>query len=685
MDLNNIKRNQLDYILTDILPAELSELFTYKYFYNYLMGKKQDIKEMSDMIVKIKNSSSSGQTPFKGSKNWTTTPLKYTIMKNIQSEREISVLQPMAAIQIFLFISAYQKEMINILEKNSVYSLRHHHNNNDLFYKNRNKAVTKYFSEESKQLKKSILQQTGIFFDIGPYNSIASFTSSDRWFAMNCKYKYCIRSDYKSCFDSIYTHAYKWLMGKDVNDTKSFQNANIYTTIDRILQNINSSTSNGVVVGPEFSRMIAEILLQGIDMKVHNVLLNKGKKCNENYNVYRYVDDIFIFAESEELSDEIYNIYSQISRKYLLQLNDKKSSKHKVPFVLEKWLNETSLFANTVSTRLFLSKKERESIKEAHLAKRENEHRADEKNDFKEYIYKDSILQMTSRSLMQQFNKLVCDYPERSRTIVAYFLGTFLRKVQRNKEQVLIFRETISAKKVFEFLEFAFFAYSYYPDYNNTQRILSIISYVRDEYDIFEEKWRLQNLLNKYSFIFDKANLNDLVNLILFCRQANIEIPYTQECNIVEELKEKDDPILWATYLVYSQYNKKYFMEIKGEIAKTLHERMQSIVCLDKIYTYREIWWLLIFNKSPLIDRQEQDLLNGYIDGLNVCVNTKKGAGDICGNLFIDFLKESDNQFFEWDINQKDILRNITFRTYERSIFKNYKENMNSMDWSSID
>ena len=25
MDLNNIKRNQLDYILTDILPTELSE------------------------------------------------------------------------------------------------------------------------------------------------------------------------------------------------------------------------------------------------------------------------------------------------------------------------------------------------------------------------------------------------------------------------------------------------------------------------------------------------------------------------------------------------------------------------------------------------------------------------------------------------------------------------------------
>ena len=33
MNLNNIKRNQLDYLLTDILPNELSDRFTYSHFY----------------------------------------------------------------------------------------------------------------------------------------------------------------------------------------------------------------------------------------------------------------------------------------------------------------------------------------------------------------------------------------------------------------------------------------------------------------------------------------------------------------------------------------------------------------------------------------------------------------------------------------------------------------------------
>lgn len=39
MDLNNIERNQLDYFLTDVLPTELSDRFTYIYFYKYLISK----------------------------------------------------------------------------------------------------------------------------------------------------------------------------------------------------------------------------------------------------------------------------------------------------------------------------------------------------------------------------------------------------------------------------------------------------------------------------------------------------------------------------------------------------------------------------------------------------------------------------------------------------------------------
>lgn len=80
---------------------------------------------------------------------------------------------------------------------------------------------------------------------------------------------------------------FTWLIGKDSIDTKSFEsNSNIYFAIDRILQNINARRSNGIVVGPEFSRMIAELLLQSIDTAVYNKLINSGVECGQDYNVY---------------------------------------------------------------------------------------------------------------------------------------------------------------------------------------------------------------------------------------------------------------------------------------------------------------------------------------------------------------------------------------------------------------
>ena len=36
------------------------------------------------------------------------------------------------------------------------------------------------------------------------------------------------------------------------------------------------------------------------------------------------------------------------------------------------------------------------------------------------------------------------------------------------------------------------------------------------------------------------------------------------------------------------------------------------------------------------------------------------------------------------DMEEKDFLRNYTFKTYERSIFKNYRENVTSLAWGSF-
>ena len=678
MDLNNIKRNQLDYFLTDVLPAELSDRFTYIYFYKYLLEKTDDIQSMIKHQIKAKNENNA-KGLFKESKIWRSMPLKYTIMKQLHNEREISLLQPIAAVELFLFVSVYQKELLSILDKNAIFSLRYHRRNNDLIYKNTKKSVIKYFSDLQSEMDKEILEQTGMFFDIGPFRSIAQFTSSEEWFVLNSKYKYFVRTDYKSCFDSIYTHTFNWIIGKDVNDTKKFNNGSIYSSIDRILMNINASTSNGIVVGPEFSRMVAEILLQTIDREVYSMLLNREVIVGVNYNVYRYVDDLFIFAESEKLANTIVDLYAEVARKYLLFLNESKLYKSKVPFVLEEWLNDTNLFTNRTSSLLFRSKEELQVLVKENAEKNSNEIHI---KGFMPYLLKAYNLKNSKSNIMNRLNELICKHESKTRTITAYFLGMMLNKVSTNKDQTRIFREGVSENMVYKFLELIFYAYSYFPNYANTQKLLAILSYVRDEYDIFEHKEILQKLINRYAFVFDKGNLNDIINLILFCSQAKIEIPFRQEEMLVERLREKDDPILWASYLLYARYSKKYYKEIRDEIGQILQEQIAAIVQKESIFTYREFWWILVFNKADCLASEEQKTIDQLIADMKT--TTDSSAGAILGRIFKEYLLNSPIQFFEWDMNKRDFLRNFTFMTKERSIFRNFQQNLNSLEWGSF-
>ena len=256
---NNIERNRLDFLLTDIMPVEISELFSFGKFYDYLLTKQSDLDKIINEMRQLK--ARNFEIPFTGGQwgNWASTPLKFGILKGTRATRELNLVHPLAAMNIYFFIECYQKEILDTLEGNSCFSLRYHRKNSELYYKIRIKSITDYFEKTSYKVDRRILQQTGAFFKIHKFNSVSSFTNSRLWQQCNFRYRYFAKVDYKSCFDSIYTHAYKLCIEKNTTDSKAAQNSNLYVTIDRVLQNINGRSSNGLIVGPEFSRMIAEI------------------------------------------------------------------------------------------------------------------------------------------------------------------------------------------------------------------------------------------------------------------------------------------------------------------------------------------------------------------------------------------------------------------------------------------
>lgn len=201
----NIERNKLDYILTDTMPVEITELFSLNNFYKYLLDNQSKLEKVISEVQKVK-AKNEGVMFENG---WATAPLKFKILKGNDGQREMSLIQPLSVLNIYLFLECYQKELLVLLKENSVFSLRYHRKNNDLYYKRRINKIAEYYQSTSKIVDKGVLQQTGAFFKIYKFNSISSFTGSHIWQQLNFKYSNFARMDYKSCFDSIYTHAYK--------------------------------------------------------------------------------------------------------------------------------------------------------------------------------------------------------------------------------------------------------------------------------------------------------------------------------------------------------------------------------------------------------------------------------------------------------------------------------------------
>ena len=419
MGWNGLERNKLDYILTDLLPVELSELFSFRSFYDFLLEKEQQsilallTKEYKTLMANGK------QIMFKN--GWATTPLKYNILKGTDSTREMSVIQPLSALNLFLFMECYQKDILNYFESKNCFSIRYHKKNTALHYKSRLNKATQYFQLQSKPARRSAIQQTGSYFRISPFESINSFPDSRPWRISNFKYRYYATMDYKSCFGSIYTHAYKWIIERNVIDSTAADNSNFFISIDRVLQNINGKSSNGLIVGPEFSRMIAEVLLQQIDSDVLLALSADGIKRNKDYTIYRYVDDIFVFTSTQEYLEKIIEKYKMLGEKYLLQLNELKLVRGETPCVPKGWLEKTRHISDVIDQIFYTGKRTDYDVLP-------DEDRFIVKSD---YIPVDRI--------KSEITVIMKAYPENRRTIVSFLLSTLLNNISKRKDGYILF------------------------------------------------------------------------------------------------------------------------------------------------------------------------------------------------------------------------------------------------------
>lgn len=645
-----ILRNKLDFLLTDLLPYEIPDLFSFVDFYNFILENR---KEFKTRINRLKQTTSANkEVPFRQS--WASLPLRYEIKKGDSGYRKMSLINPLSALNAYFFLELYEDLMLRELEAGRETSLRYHTRNKELYYRGRTSGGAAYFYNRNKAIRqgREEIQQSGAYFRIKPYNSVQTFTESKKWLLINSKYVSFAHLDFKNCFDSIYNHVYTWIYARDVIDSKKANNANLYVAIDRLLQNLNGHLSHGVLVGPEFSRLLVELLMQKNDSALILKMKNQGYIFGKDYEFYRYVDDVFLFAKSETILEQAKLELEAVSRERHLSLNDSKTQFLKCPVYLDDWLDLALRCADEISTCF-----------------------SSDLNDC--YCY---MQHKVFNRLVSSFYSLINSYPDKKRKIVSYLLSTVLRSLQRKKSSVPLFKANDN-KSPFKLLRYCFFLLSHAPVFEHFQKVISIMDFVYSECGYLNSQtlnYQTQKIIFDYEQMLNKTTLSDISNFIIILNDFNLHLSSGLETNLEEKVLNESNPLIMASWLYYSTYDADYRERFTEKILPIIDNKIQNFYFNDA-FMDEGMWFIYVFIKCPFITKSLKKCMIHVLDNIikiessNKNKNQEINLNNYVKILICNYLKsQRSSSFFDWGAKNVRRASQIAYRTYSRTIFRGY-------------
>ncbi len=314
--------NYTNYILTDILPAELPIIFSNRSFHKYLV----DGEKLSTISLE---------------KPSRTIPVQFMVKKNVTDYRTISLMNPVAAMNIAVLIKKYSDLLLIYFEQNSIFSIRHYNKINDSYveFKDEELDEIKAITDSSRfdVIDYTYEKYIRSYFNITCFHKITDFYKSYMLKDLEIKYRFMLKMDIENCFGNIYTHSVDWaFLGEKVIAKNYIGNANadrFSAILDKIMQYANYAETHGILVGPEFSRMFAEVILTRIDKNVYDALKQCGIYYKKDYEIIRFIDDIFVFCSSRDNLEVIEKTIKDCIKEYKLSINVKKQFVESVPFL----------------------------------------------------------------------------------------------------------------------------------------------------------------------------------------------------------------------------------------------------------------------------------------------------------------------------------------------------------------
>lgn len=317
------KKDAARVLLTELLPYELPVFFSNHRLYEFVSEPPSNLPGL-----------------FKGLLGWSGS-LKFTIPFNFRIERgdgrkrTLSIMHPASQLKFINFYSTWDHYIINQCSK-SDYSLRRPVQVGSVYFESSLQEEEPALGGEVGDLapSSSTDQRThaSSYFYYASYNQIWKFYDSTEFRRLEQNYRRLLRLDVSKCFHNIYTHSISWAV-RDKAFAKKYKDAESFDkSFDSLMQASNWSETNGILVGPEVSRLFAEVILQQVDDDVAMHLAGAGVDMSQ-LRIRRYVDDYLVFFNSEEVCVAARAAIETSLEKYKLSINESKTEILESPLI----------------------------------------------------------------------------------------------------------------------------------------------------------------------------------------------------------------------------------------------------------------------------------------------------------------------------------------------------------------
>lgn len=521
-----IKYKKERVILSDILPFEIPVTFSNRHLYDFLTTNKimldggsikwAESEPVLEQIIKLlfdfRGEDFTGSSYNINRKKFKTIPFNFKITHKESDFRELTIIHPKNQLEIVDFYDN-EKQLILHYCNISPYSIRRANKvAKFIFHKDKThrEKLTNSQSYETIEEYDKEYEHLKTFFVYKNYSNIHKFYESYKYHRCEKKYNTLLKFDISKCFDSIYSHSISWaLLNKGiVKDNLGLSSNTFGGKFDAIMQNLNYGETNGIVIGPEFSRIFACMILQRIDRDVEISLRQNHNVIHKvDYEIFRYVDDFFVFFNEEKTKDLIQQEFKLKLKQFKLALNDSK----------------TLIYQKPIITEITIAKQNITQLLNKYLTYKFDELQIQNDEGLDDTHEKIASIYVSSNRLITKFKTIIKQTDIEYKEILNYTLALIERKISKVLKDFTSIEKKKNSERSFtnavlEILDFTFFLYAVSPRVNTTIKLCRILrlftEYLQDNQDI--------NVDNKH-LVFKKIYDN-----IFFTLNKNKSIKHAQ-------------------------------------------------------------------------------------------------------------------------------------------------------------